>query len=336
MRGNRIWLWLAIALIALVGAFYAYIHAPLPDDDELHIVALDPADPDRTQIGELTYLGGIDIPRMGQNIGGLSGLRWDAQSQRLLAITDDARWVWLSLDEQESRLVGLGGVEVGNLLGPAGERLTGKEAGDSEALVREGNGPWAVAFERDHRILVYVYGLAEPPVQTFFEPEEELGALEDNGGIEAFAIGESSQLICAERLASLDRANCVLYTEEDDSYSEFPVSPPAELIELGSVPTDADTLSDGTFLILFRSYSPTEGNTAAIVSYSPDRTRREIATLQPPLTTDNFEGLAVREERDDTYLYIVSDDNFSGRQRTLLMKFKLSRSHQSGPAENSP
>ncbi|MEM8726887.1 MAG: hypothetical protein AAGE86_15335, partial [Pseudomonadota bacterium] len=95
--GNRTWLWLAIAVIALVGATYAYFHAPLPDDTELKTVALDPSDPERTQVGELTYLGGVDIPRMGQNIGGLSGLRWDAESQRLLAITDDARWVWLSL-----------------------------------------------------------------------------------------------------------------------------------------------------------------------------------------------------------------------------------------------
>ena len=46
-------------------------------------------------------------------------------------------------------------------------------------------------------------------------------------------------------------------------------------------------------------------------------------TLLPPLSVDNFEGLAVREEGGRTFLYIVSDDNFSGSQRTLLMKFEV-------------
>jgi len=334
MRGNRIWLWLAIALIALVGAFYAYIHAPLPDDDELQIVALDPADPDRTKIGELTYLGGIDIPRMGQNIGGLSGLRWDAQSQRLLAITDDARWVWLSLGEQDGRLVGLDEVESGPLLGLEGEILTGKTMGDSESLTRSANGGWLVGFERTHRIWRYP-SLDTRPVPTSTDVEAEFGTLDDNDGLETLAGNERSQLMCVQRMASSDRPNCLL-RDMETGYSDFPVVSPQELVGLGAVPTDADALADGTFLILFRSYSPTEGNSAAIVAYSPDGARREIATLQPPLTTDNFEGLAVREEGDDTFLYIVSDDNFSGRQRTLLMKFKLNSSHQSGPAENSP
>ncbi len=334
MRGNRIWLWLAVVLIALVGAAYAYMHAPLPDDDELHQVALDPADPDRTQIGDLTYLGGIDIPRMSQNIGGLSGLRWDAQSQRLLAITDDARWAWLRLGEQEGRLVGLNEVESGPLVGLEGEILTGKAMGDSESLTRSANGGWLVGFERTHRIWRYP-SLGVKPVPTEIDLESDFGALDDNSGLEALAANERSQLMCVQRMASSDRPICLL-RDTATGNADFPVVPPQELIGLGAVPTDADALADGTFLILFRSYSPTDGNSAAIVAYSPDGARREIATLQPPLTTDNFEGLAVREEEDETFLYIVSDDNFSGRQRTLLMKFKLNRDHNSGPAENSP
>ena len=54
----------------------------------------------------------------------------------------------------------------------------------------------------------------------------------------------------------------------------------------------------------------------------PDGASQDIATFRAPLSGDNFEGLAVRQEGEKTFLYIVSDDNFSASQRTLLMKFE--------------
>jgi hypothetical protein len=42
------------------------------------------------------------------------------------------------------------------------------------------------------------------------------------------------------------------------------------------------------------------------------------------LEIDNFEGLAVHENQDgESVLTLISDDNFSFIQRTLLMQFKL-------------
>ena len=320
----RLAIWGPLLIAAALVVAYVLVHRPFAfDSTELSQVPLSEGDSTLDQVGDLQYLGGLDIPRMGQNIGGLSGLRWDAESERLLAITDDARWVWLSLEEEAGRLTGIAAVEAGDLLGPNGEVLTGKEAGDSEALLRDEEGTWGVAFERDHRILVFHNGLSEPSVRTLFEPEERLGEMEDNSGIEALAIGNRSQLICAQRRALPDQANCQFYSYDEDTYSDFPVYPPQAIAGLGAVPTDADVLADGTYVVLFRSYSPADGNSAAIVTYSPDGARREVATLQPPMTVDNFEGLAVREEDDRTFVYIVSDDNFSGNQRTLLMKFEV-------------
>lgn len=324
----RIALWGPLLVAAVLVGAYVWVHRPgTADGTELLQVPLSSDDAELSEVGQLTYLGGLDIPRMGENIGGLSGLRWDAESGRLLAITDDARWVWMSLEEQGDRLTGIAAVEVGNLLGVDGEPLQGKESGDSESLVRDEDGAWGVSFERDHRILLYQPEISSVPVKTFFEPEVEFGRLPENGGIEAFAVGNQSQLLCAERRHSEQRANCLVFDYEQDAFAPFSAVPPQELIELGAVPTDADALSDGTYLILFRSYSPVEGNSAAIVAYAPDGARREIASLRPPLNVDNFEGLAVREEGEGdakrTFLYIVSDDNFSGNQRTLLMKFAL-------------
>ena len=50
----------------------------------------------------------------------------------------------------------------------------------------------------------------------------------------------------------------------------------------------------------------------------------ELAQITPPLSVDNFEGLAVfPDERGGTIIYILSDDNFNPFQRTLLLQFRL-------------
>jgi len=320
----RIALWGPLLIAALLLSGYTWLHKPFAEvSSDITQVPLSSDDAGLYKAGELQYLGGLDIPRMDQNIGGLSGLRWDAQSGRLLAITDDARFVWITLVEEKNHIIGLDGVETLPMLGLDGEPLIGKEEGDSEALARDADGIWAVAFERKHRVLRYLNGLDQPPFEILFDPDGDLGGVEDNAGMEAYAIGPTGQLMCAERAATSDLANCNFYDFAQDQHEWFAVHPPADLVELGAVPTDAEALSDGTFLVLFRSYSPVIGNTAAIVAYHPDGTRSEVATLRPPLNIDNFEGLAVREEAGKTYLYIVSDDNFSASQRTLLMKFEL-------------
>ncbi len=325
---SRIVLWAPLLLAALLAGAYITMHDPTArDGTELSQVPLSEEDPSLDRVGDLKYMGGLDIPRMGQNIGGLSALRWDADSGRLLALTDDARFVWITPEDRAERLVGIVDLEVGTLLGTDGEPLTGKQQGDSESLNRllRGSQPsdfgWNVGFERDHRILFYesLYG---PAKRVEFDVEAEFGPVDENKGLETLTKFGTGFLACVERQAAEGRANCRTMVFGGKRV-DFAAEPPKRVQELGGVPTDADSLTDGTTFILFRSYSPSQGNAAAIVAYALDGTRREIATFLPPLTLDNFEGLAVREEGGRTFLYIVSDDNFSGSQRTLLMKFEV-------------
>ena len=323
----RLALWGPLLIGALLAAAYIYLHDPFArDGTELLQVPLSEDDPSLDRVGDLQYLGGLDIPRMDQNIGGLSGLRWDAQSGRLLAITDDGRWVWIAPEENRGRLVGLEKVESGPLLNPDGIPFEGKEEGDSESIALTSQGDWLVAFERKHRVLNYHAGIAAPPLATKIDPVKIFGPLDDNRGLETLAAKGGFEIGCVERMASDVRPNCII-SDGKGGNKPFFVHPPKVLADVNAAPTDADALLDGSeALVLFRSYTPAEGNTAAIVAYAPDGTRREIATFLPPLTLDNFEGLAVREEDGRTYLYLVSDDNFSGSQRTLLMKFELLQS----------
>jgi len=313
---------LALAVIAIA----AVMHWREVNDTAITSIALYPDDPEQARVGALVYRGGLDIPPMGQNIGGLSALRWDAASERLLALTDDARWVWITPKEENGRLVGLGDLEVGNLLGLDGEGLSGKEQGDSESLTRSVEGGWLVGFERDHRIWRYPH-LGALPQPIAIDPAALMGPLEPNGGTETLAINESDLFLCAERFLPPPEPNCFRQSP-GVAPTALRIDPPGDIRGVAAVATDADRAEDGRLFVIFRSYNPSRGNVGGITALHPNGSFEAIATFRSPMSVDNFEGLALREEGGKTFLYIVSDDNFSSNQRTLLMKFELPRSSE--------
>ena len=289
-------------------------------------VPLDPTDPDRTLLGRLRYLGGIELESPDSRFGGLSSLKW--RDGRLHAVSDAGDWAVLAPAERAGRLEGLEGAALGDLLGPDGGKLEGTETGDAESLAPDGGG-WLVGFEHDHKILRFpALGTRAEP--SGLDPPALFGALEPNKGVEALATRGDAMFLCAERLPTGAATNC--FMREPGRTDPVRLPPPGGLDPLAAFPVDADWGGDGTLYILFRSWSEGNDNRAAIVARSPLGDLRTLATFLKPLTLDNYEGLAVREERGRTFLYIVSDDNFGeydepGKpetwQRTLLLKFEL-------------
>jgi len=280
-------------------------------------IALDPANPETDGIGELNYRGGVVIEPGEYKIGGISGLEW--HDDRLYAVLDDGRWLTIQPDEIQSRLVDVFSVSGGPLRNLKGKKLKGKNEADAEAITLAPDGGWLVAFERDHRIWRYAAineQAALGPLQ--FDPAS-LGVTE-NGGMETLASYEGGALICSEQ-ANPSSQNCLRIDAGESK--PFQLLPPPALAEHGGVPTDAACIADGTCYVLFRSYRSGEGNRAAIVELSPVNETRLLAELIPPLTLDNFEGIAVRQHFGKTYLYLASDNNFSSRQRNLLLKFEV-------------
>jgi hypothetical protein len=98
----------------------------------------------------------------------------------------------------------------------------------------------------------------------------------------------------------------------------------------GYRPVDAAALPDGRVLILLRRVHWTlpPGFTGKLMIADPatirprERWRAEpVADLAEPLPTDNFEGLAVEPgPQGSVILWLISDDNTSAFQRTLLLK----------------
>ncbi len=96
-------------------------------------------------------------------------------------------------------------------------------------------------------------------------------------------------------------------------------------------PTDMAALPDGRVLILVRTYTlglPPTFLARILVAdpadIDPDGVwcGREIARFEPPLPTDNFEGLAVAGDNFPVTLWMISDDNTAKFQNTLLMKME--------------
>ena len=96
-------------------------------------------------------------------------------------------------------------------------------------------------------------------------------------------------------------------------------------------PSDAVRIDDHRVLILERGYTAARGVGARLMLLDV-RTVKAGAHLQPlplieldaPIPLDNFEGLAARRTLSGKLLlYLLSDNNYSPHQRTLLLMFEF-------------
>ena len=291
-------------------------------------VPLNARDATQTQIGVLEYRGGIKVTSPDERFGGLSGLLVTANGRRLLAVSDHG--YWLSADIQyDSRgfLQGLSGGAYGPLHGPDGSKLShSRSQTDAEALARLGDGGIIVTFERQHRLWRYPGhrpSFREPPIPL--PTPANLEHAPGNEGIEALAaLGSGRLFAITEGLAvGPDRVAAWLGGERRWSRLSYTLTG-------GFKPTGATTLPSGDVLVLERRYDPLRGAAARIqlvahIDIRPGaRVRgRELARFVPPVSVDNFEGIAARQGMDETLVYILSDDNFNNVQRTLLFMLAL-------------
>jgi len=316
-----------LASLILAGCVTTPAASP-PDSVVAAAIPLKERDSSQQRIGQLRYLGGVHLTSPDAGFGGLSSLKW--HDGRLHAVIDEGGWASFRPVERSGRLIGIKGYASGRLHGPDGLPLAGKPSTDAESLAREDD-HWLVSFERNHRISRYA-DLNGPAAVGSYDPVAIFGALGNNEGIEAMASRAGRLFVCAERQPGLE-ANCAILAR-DGSIARVALAPPAGLDPRVGFPTDADFGADGTAYVLFRSWSGGSDNRGAVVAVAPGGGTRTLATFIAPISVDNLEGLAIREEGGRTYFYILSDDNFSRRdnpstpetwQRTLLMKFELIR-----------
>ncbi len=262
--------------------------------------------------------GAWELTAADPNFGGLSGLAIE-DGRTLLAVTDAGGWVRIGLEDGAPATAA-----IGYLRGPDGRFLTGKSENDAEGLaLREGIA--LVSFERDFRIAAFAIGncgASAKAVEIASLPSAFGGREIDlNDGPEALALTPDGNLQFGFEGAkgSVSPIGHVLASGEaswSGKRADNPSGFALVAMDVVSVPG-----GETREIYLYRAFDPLRGARSMLV-WGPGETNR--LTLSRPLLTDNFEGLAAQLlETGELRLWIVSDNNFSKLQRTLIYAFDI-------------
>ena len=270
-------------------------------------VPLNPRDASQTAIGDFHYAGGVAMSARGTDqLHGLSDLEV-AGNDRLIAVSDfgmmlEARLVF----DAAQRLTGVADARITPLADEDGTVSSDKADVDAEGLALMANGDRLVSFERRHRILLYPAAGGTPrrvpaPVEAF-PPNEGMEALaaDPEAGEHAYLVGsEASGRTWSCRL----EATCTR----------------GPTVGVGLVAMRR--LAGGQTAYLLRAFNAVTGVRVSLQIFRSGKIAARM-DLTPPLTLDNYEGVAAVRRPDGGYrFYLLSDDNASASQRTLLVAF---------------
>ncbi|HTY65962.1 MAG TPA: esterase-like activity of phytase family protein [Alphaproteobacteria bacterium] len=321
------------AFVLVLGAVLSGVAHADPITLTASPIALDPDHPDHLAVGRLVYRGGLVLESGDARFGGWSDLHVSADGASLLALSDHSFWFTAKLRYDRGELAAVSDGQLGPLIDRTGARLTGRRS-DSEGMAVRPDGAIYISFEREHRI--WLYPPAAPPFSAPPRPvptPARLVTAPENGGIEALAwLSGGSLLALVEAL--YDGPENVGWVGDDAgaTWQELHYRTagrdyaPTALAEL-----PPDVPGAGDVLVLERKFTIFSGRAARITRLARETIRpgahlqgEEIAHLQSPLTLDNFEGIsAVRAPDGTVRLYIISDDNYTFLQRTLLFMFEM-------------
>jgi hypothetical protein len=307
---------------------------PAPVSIEVHarpIPSFDPRDRARTRFGALQYRSGLVLTSPFRGFGGLSGLRLDAKGERFIAISDKGSWFTGRILYSGREMTGLADVEAAPLLYADGRPITARGWFDSEALALDGSLVY-VGLERVNQILRFDFakGGTRAPGQPIPLPPA-MRKLPYNKGLEALVAVPKGMPLAGTLIALSERGldtdgNIIGFLIGGPQPGDFAVRR-TDNFDI----SDAVLLRSGDLLILERKFSWLSGVGIRIRRIALKSLVRG-ATIDGPsifeadlgYEIDNMEGIDAHVTPEgDTVLTMVSDDNFSMIQRTLLLQFTL-------------
>ena len=277
----------------------------------------------------LTFLGGVQLTSPDRRLGGLSGLDIAADGS-VFIVTDSGRFVRARLLHEDGRLTGIADAETGNLYPETGDSKRENDVEDI-AFYPSDPGRGLIVQERQAEAL-WSFELENGAVTDMeaIPVSAEPGLLRSNAGLESVAIAPPASHLAGEIVVIAERP---FRPRGADTI-------PGWIVGAGSfkiVRTDdfdissARFLPDGDLLLLERRYAPAWGIAMRLRRIPGEaievgaRLDGEIL-LEAGMTyqIDNMEGLAVQQdEAGRTILTIVSDNNYSILQRSLILQFAL-------------
>jgi len=282
----------------------------------------------------------------GLTLGGLSGLAWDQDASRLYALSDRGSLFHLRPNFENGRLVGAELLAGFALRDPQGRPLTGRRA-DAEGIVlrrgkngEPGKSRLAVSFERYPRIVLFTprgehveslhlpADLADP--DRYATPNKALESLTWLAGPGYLTAPERALRSAAEGIIDIFAL--------DGRRWRYPLlaTPNASLVDMQPLPDGSLlTLERGhglmflPIVIALRHTRLTADNTNELLAV----TTLAVLDSSQGWSVDNFEGLT---RHQGLKFFMVSDDNFSDLQKTLLVYFELVSTDDSASQVDAP
>jgi hypothetical protein len=291
----------------------------------------DPRDHAHVRFGALEYRSGLVLTSRFRGFGGLSALRLDAKGERFIAVSDKGSWFTGGILYQGREMTGLGDVEAAPLLGPDGRPITARGWFDSELIALDGSLVY-VGLERVNQVLRYDFAKDFTRARGEVVPTPPaVKKLPFNKGLEALVMVPkglplAGTLIALSERGLDDRGNLIAFLVGGSSPGQFSVRR-TDNFDI----SDAVMLPAGELLVLERKFSWLSGigiriRRIALKSIAPGAVVDGPSIFQADLgqEVDNMEGIDAHvTERGETVLTLISDDNFSLIQRTLLLQFTL-------------
>ncbi len=292
---------------------------------------------DSTRFGQLTFLGGCVLGTNSARFGGLSGVEVTDQGSRLVAITDRGVLVRANLvRDGAGRITALTRLRLDTLRTPDGRLLEPSDHHDLEGLALSPTQAF-VSSERNHAIMPLIWPAGEgrdgaaPAVGPAIGLPPSLSRLGYNKGLEALALAPASGPLGPVLLA---------VAEQDPkdpgilpgAYLQEGLWNPFRLRRSDRYDaTDAAFLPNGDLLLLERRFNLLDLIGMRLRRF-PAETLKSGGVIEGDVLIeananfqiDNMEGLSVHQDAQGrTILTLVSDNNFNGIQRSLLLEFRL-------------
>lgn len=311
------------------------LQAPITTTVSAIPISFDRDKPERTTFGKLIFRSGLNLFAKSRHFGGYSGLALNKAGTALIAVSDAGTVMRATLDYDGRKLKALQDVVIGPILGKDGKPLHTTSERDAEGLALISgdtqSGKAFVSFERDHRIMRYPFTARKfgPPDRAVVLPKDAR-RMSSNRGFEAIA------LIRAGRLKGTIVAFSERLQDRSDNLKGWLIGgrkpSPITLRRIGGFDiTDAAGLPDGGIVLLERRFRFSEGVKMRIRRISAAELKpgaliegEVLLEARDNLNIDNMEAIAVhRSVAGETILTLMSDDNFSPLQRSLIMQFVM-------------
>lgn len=316
---------------------------------ELKPVALESGAATSTDGEAVRFVAGFELRSEGPEFGGFSGLECVGED-RLIAVSDRGHWLTARLDfDGTGRLRSLLEGRMGPLLDDDGQPVSGRGRRDAEELAALPGGDYLVTFEGEHRGARYgaTEGGALMGSPRLLATPTGIFAGDDNAGFEAVTqLADGRLLLLTEGLRDTE-GRLMGWLSESAVETAAEPSTAASTVATGYVPlrleadgpfqpTAADTVPAGgpmagDVLLLQRHHTPLTGVRIRLFRLPSSGLRtgavlrpEELIRFEAPRTVDNFEGLTVCPRAGGgASIFIISDDNFSALQRTLLFQLEI-------------